>query len=145
MSFNECKTLLGNFSLTQKASINFFDYVHGKIAKDTKNRFVDKNRDSIDIITPENGSIKVIPIYKDMDSSKLSLDKEVAKAVKIITKTDFKNVYFVYPKNDNFTKHIQIKVPLLEEACGGYMIKLIPYSLTTIQRRCNGNSTILCK
>jgi hypothetical protein len=145
MSFNECKILLRNFSLSQKASVNFFDYVHGKIAKDTKNRFVDKNRDSIDIITPENGLIKVIPIYKDIDSTKLSLEKEVAKAVKIITTTDFKSVYFVYPKNDNFTKHIQIKVPLLEEACGQYLIKIIPYSLTTIQRRCNGNSTILCK
>ena len=145
MSFNECKSLLGNFPLLQTPSLNFFDYVHGKIAKDTKNRFVDKNRDSIDIITPENGSIKVIPIYKDMDSTKLSLEKEVAKAVKIITTTDFKSVYFVYPKNDNFTKHIQIKVPILEEACGEYMIKIIPYSLTTIQRRCNGNSTILCK
>jgi len=145
MSFKECKSLLGNFSLSKKASANFFDYVHGKIARDTKNRFVDKNRDSIDIITPENGSIRVIPIYKNMNSSKLSLDKEVAKAVKIITKTDFKNVYFVYPRNDNFTKHIQIKVPLLEEACKEYLIKIIPYSLTTIQRRCNVNSDILCK
>ncbi len=137
MSFNECQTLLGNFSLQHKPKENFFHYVYEKIARDTKNRFVDKNRDSIDIITLESGSIKVIPIYKKMDKNNLSLDKEIKRAIKIIQNTDFKNVYFVYPKNDNFDKHIQIKVPLLEEACNEYLIKIIPYSLNTIKKKCD--------
>lgn len=145
MSFNECSKLLDDFTLNHNARKNFFLYVYGKIAKDTKNRFVDKNRDSIDIITPLNGSIKVIPIYKNMDKNNLSLEKEIQIAVKIIQTTDFQSVYFVYPKNDNFDKHIQIKVPILEDACNEYMIKIIPYSLNTIKRRCDGNSNILCK
>jgi len=145
MSFNECGKLLDGFTLNHGARINFFEYVYGKIARDTKNRFVDKNRDSIDIITAENGSIKVIPIYKNMDKDNLSLNREIKRAVKIIQTTDFQSVYFVYPKNDNFDKHIQIKVPILEDACNEYMIKIIPYSLNTIKRKCDGNSNILCK
>jgi hypothetical protein len=136
MSFNECGRLLDIFSINYDAKINFFEYVYGKIARDTKNRFVDRNNDSIDIVTPFDGSIKVIPMYKNIDKNNLFIGDEIRKAIEIIQTTDFSNVYFVYPKNDNFNKHIQVKVPILENACCEYMIKIIPYSLTTLQNKC---------
>jgi len=135
MSFNECENLLSSYELSNKPNSNFFEFVYNKISKDTKNRFVDKNKDSIDIIPSNYDSIKVIPLYKDMDSQKLFLDYEVNLAVEIINKGIFKNIYFVYPKNENFKKHIEVKVPHLEQNKTDYLIKIIPYSLNSLKRK----------
>jgi len=137
MSFNECESLLSGYALSNKPNKNFFDFVYAKISRDTKNRAVDKNSDSIDIIPTRYDSIKVIPLYKQMDSKKLFLDFEVNKAVDIINQGEFKNIYFVYPKNENFNKHIEVKVPQLEEKNTDYLIKIIPYSLNSLKRKCD--------
>lgn len=137
MSFNECTTLIKNFQNGNRLDINFFDYVYSKIARDQTNRFVERNIDSIDIIPPQNEAIKVIPLCKKINTNNLRINSEIKKAVDLIQSGEIKHIYFVYPKNENFTKHIQVKVPLLEEACKDeYLIKIIPYSLNTMQKKC---------
>ena len=147
MSFNECRSVLEKIMFNNNLKDNFFEYVYHKISQDTRNRFVERNDDSIDIILSNHPSIKVIPYFKNMDKDSLLIDKEMKIAVNIIKDTEYKYVYFVYPKNDNFNKHIQIKIPELENACSEYMIKLIPYSLNRLKKeeKCNGNGNILCK
>jgi hypothetical protein len=82
-----------------------------------------------------------------MNKKNLSIDEEVKIACEVILNSQFKYVYFVYPKNKEFNKHIQVKIPTLEKACNEYMVKLIPYSLNDIlkKRSCNENSNLLCK
>jgi hypothetical protein len=135
MSFNETSNVLSSLISTKNLQDRFFEYVYKKIARDTKNRFVEINENSIDIILSDHPSIKVIPLYKNMDKSELLIEKEIERACDIIENSDFHYVYFVYPKNKSFDKHIQVKIPKLEEACSEYMIKLIPYSLNKIQRK----------
>jgi hypothetical protein len=53
--------------------------VYSKIARNTKNRFIDKTDDSVDIILSNHPCIKVIPIFKKMDKNNLSLNKEIKK------------------------------------------------------------------
>jgi hypothetical protein len=149
MSFNECKNVLSKFNIGSNYDDLFLQFVYSKIARNTKNRFVDKTDDSVDIILSNHPCIKVIPIFKKMDKNNLSLNKEIKKAISVIGDGEFTFVYFVYPRNDNFDKHIEVRVPQLEEACSDYMVKIIPYSLNdlinTKKRKCNGNSNILCK
>ena len=148
MSFNECQSVLNRYEPNDTNQNNFLNFVHKKIARNTKNRFVDKTDNSVDILLPDHPCIKVIPIFKNIDKEKLSIEDEIKEAVVIIKNSEFKYVYFVYPKNDNFDKHIQIRVPSLDKACSDYMVKIIPYSLnnlTTNKGKCNGNSNILCK
>jgi hypothetical protein len=82
-----------------------------------------------------------------MNKKSLSIDEEVKIACDVILNSDFPYVYFVYPKNVQFNKHIQVKIPILEKSCNEYMVKLIPYSLNDIlkKRSCNENSNFLCK
>lgn len=149
MSFNECKSVMNKYNFGCTYQSKFLNFVFEKISRNTKNRFVDKNQDSIDILLSNHPCIKVIPIFKKINKENLSLDKEIEEAYKIITDGEFTYVYFVYPKIDDFDKHIQVKVSSLEETCSDYMVKIIPYSLNDLKiikkGKCNGSSNILCK
>lgn len=138
MSLNETKTLQKELIQTLKNQNDFLEFVYKKISRDTINRFVDKTEDSVEIILSNHPSIKVIPIFKEIDKNNLFLDFEVAKALKVINEGDFTFVYFVYPKNKNFDKHIELKISALEEKNLKYMVKIIPYSLQ-ISNKCKGN------
>ena len=135
MSFNECKKVINQYALNDTYQNNFLNFVFEKIARNTKNRFVDKTSDSVDILLSDHPCIKVIPIFKKIDKENLSLDSEIKEALKIISDGEFKYVYFVYPRNDDFDKHIQVKVPQLEVACSDYMVKIIPYSINDLIKR----------
>ena len=147
MSFNECKVMFNNIDSSSTLSDQFFNFVYTKISRKKANRFVEKDYYSIDIIPVSHEPIKIIPIFKDMDKDNLSLHNEIEIASKIIKDGEIKYIYFVYPKNKKFDKHIEIKVSSLENTCSEYMIKVIPYSLNDLYKKGinNGNCNILCK
>ena len=147
MSFNECKSIFNKLDSSRTLNDQFFNFVFTKISNKRANRFVEKDAFSIDIIPVSHAPIKIIPIFKDMDKDNLALQKEIDIACKIIENSDIRCIYFVYPKNKNFDKHIEVKVPKLENACSEYLIKIIPYSLKDLHRKGinNGNCNILCK
>lgn len=148
MSINECNRLLGIYDSTKDNQNSFFNFVYTKIARDTKNRYVTKNCDSIDITPFDSSPVKVIPIHKEIDITNLHIEQEIETAKNIILQGNIPQIYLVYPKHDNFTKHIQIKLKELDSCSEEYIIKVIPYSLNSLlrkKRRCSGNSNILCK
>ena len=148
MSFNDCSYVLDKYGINKNKQSNFLDFVFSKISRNTKNRFVDKTNNSVDIVLLNHPCIKVIPLFKDINKDNLLISDEIKYASEVILSSEFQYVYFVYPKNDNFDKHIQVKVKELDEACSDYMIKIIPYSLKDLKfnkkRRCDVNSNILC-
>lgn len=142
MSINECNRLLSIYG-NNCDQTNFFDYVFDKIiSKDVKDRFVCKSKDSIDIIPKESPCVKVIPVHKEIDMENLDIAVEMQKAKELVmSNSEFLNIYFVYPKNENFTRHIEVRDRDLEAASKDYRIKLIPYSLNSLCRKkgsCNG-------
>ena len=134
MSFNECENLLDEMLVNSNPKENFFEYVYNNIAQKKANRFVEKNENSIDIIPERHPSIRVIPICQEMGKGELNIDNEMQQAVEIISSSEIKYVYFVYPRNDKFDKHIQVKIPELEKDENEYMVKLIPYSLSRLNK-----------
>ncbi len=142
MSINECNRLLKLYGSKQDIQECFFDFVYTKISRDTKNRYVSKDENSIDIVPFESSPVKVIPLNKEMDSQNLDIGEEVDMAKNIILNSEeIKQIYFVYPKNDNFKKHITVKLKELEELEEQYAIKVIPYSLGSLvrnKRSCGG-------
>lgn len=140
MSFNECANVIGVSSLS--LSNTFFDFVYGKIARDTKNRFIEKGEGYIDILPFNSEAIRVIPIWKDVNINKLDISDELTIATNLIKEGELNQVYLVYPKNEKFTKHIEIKSPVLEEF--DYKIKLIPYSLNSLVKKGRKNGSRCC-
>jgi len=106
----------------------FRNYVQNKIIRNNVSKEILINKDSIDIKTDtEFSDTKIFTFWKLLDSKNPRVDEHIKKAVECIETSEFKQVYLVYPKNEKFNRHIQIKCD--EITCSDYEIKLIPYSL----------------
>lgn len=111
----------------------FKNFVSNKILNGGENREVYINDDSIDIKSELHSfSTKIYTFWEFIDAKNLDIDAHIKKAVECIENTEFKQVYLVYPKNENFNKHIQVKTD--DITCGEYEIKLVPYSLRSTLR-----------
>jgi len=147
MSFNDCNVLI-NLDPELSREKNFFEFVYNKIAKDQKNRYVEKGNDYIDILPFDSAGVRVIPSFKEVNIKELKqLNNEMFQASQTILdkKEGISQVYIVCPKNEKFMKHIEVKVPNLEQECKDeYKIKVIPYSLSSI-KRANERSKSSCQ
>lgn len=122
-----------NFSFYLDGEKIFRNFVSNKILNSGHDREVTVNNDSIDIVSQQHKfQTKIYTFWEFIDSKDLNVDEHIKKAVKCIETTDFKQVYLVYPKNENFNKHIQIKSN--DVTCSEYEIKLIPYSMRSTLR-----------
>lgn len=111
----------------------FKNFVSNKIIKNNESKKIDINIDSIDIVSEENSfKTKIFTFWEFINSKSLQIDKHIEKAVNCINSGDFKQIYLVYPKNENFDKHIRIRTEGI--ICNEYEIKLIPYSLRSTLR-----------
>jgi hypothetical protein len=119
---DDCKALLIDSNLLFKS------FVHKSITSLKRDRVVTDGIDCIDMHLKNDPDIKVLPFWEK--DKKLNA-AHIQKAVDCIKEGQFKNIYLVYPKEKDFVKHIDIKVPELE-GCSEYVIKIIPYSLKTI-------------
>jgi hypothetical protein len=114
----------------------FRQYILNKLLKDQKTRFIEHTHNSISIIPTHEEPLMIYPFWEMVGKSKPLIDEHIKKAVDCIKESDFKQVYLVYPKNENFEKHIEVKIREFEEniSCSGYTVKVIPYSLRSILR-----------
>lgn len=131
----ELFTMINGTKLTFKinAQNSFEQFILNKLLKDQKTRTIEKNSDSINIISSQMHDIKIYPYWQMLENNRLIIDEHIKKAVNCIKETSYKNVYLVYPKNDQFYKHIEVKIPEFEtKHYNDYGIKLIPYSLRSI-------------
>ncbi|WP_072681362.1 hypothetical protein [Arcobacter sp. LA11] len=111
----------------------FKNFVSNKIIKNNESKKIDVNSDSIDIVSEENSfRTKIFTFWEFINSKSLQIDEHIQKAISCINSSDFKQIYLVYPKNENFDKHIRIRTEGI--TCSEYEIKLIPYSLRSTLR-----------
>jgi hypothetical protein len=119
-----------------KIFLNGEDVFHkfvGKRIKDFKpDRKVKILQNEITIYPKGRGATKVYPYWKFLDKDNIQgITSHVNRAINCIKSDECRQVYLVYPRHENFDKHISIRVKELDTS-GDYMIKLIPYSLGSI-------------
>ncbi len=110
----------------------FHEFVFQKISALHKNKKVIDEGDSITINSPKSTPTKIYTFWKNLDKNNLKIKKEVKKATSCIQNGEYPLVYLVFPKTDNFNRHIPVKVDILENM--DYKIKAIPYSLRSTLR-----------
>ena len=110
----------------------FHEFVFQKISRLHKDKKVTDEGDSITITQHSNTDVKLYPFWKNIDKNNLNIKSEVTKAAKCVKDGKFSLVYLVYPKTENFNKHIPVEVEVLEDM--DYKIKAIPYSLRSALR-----------
>jgi len=119
-----------------KLFLNGEDVFQRFVGKKIKDFKVDRKVEVLDdeiTIYPENSSAtKVYPYWQFLDKDNLQgISSHVNRAINCIKSDECKQVYLVYPRHENFDRHISIKVKELE-MYENYSIKLIPYSLRSI-------------
>lgn len=122
-----------NYSMFLDGEKIFKNFVSHKVLRKDNSREVYIHEDSIDIVTKQsNQKTKIFTFWELLDIDNLKIDRHIKKAIECIKTSEFRQVYLVYPKNDKFNKHVQIRTEELKVE--DYEIKLIPYSLRSTLR-----------
>lgn len=92
-----------------------------------------------------------LKLNKDEMRSNTYIREQIDESCKTLKESDLRNIYLVYPKHPNFTKHIRLdlshKIGLLNEEC---RVKMIPYSFSFCTKKQNkhkrnSNKEIACQ
>ena len=125
-----------NLNFRLDANDAFKKFILNKLLKDQKTRYIEHSHNSISIIPSYEEPLMIYPFWELVANNQPLIDEHIKRAVDCIRKSEFKQVYLVYPKNENFEKHIEVKIKEFEEShtCSEYKVKVIPYSLRSILR-----------
>ncbi|AXH15707.1 hypothetical protein CP985_05110 [Malaciobacter mytili LMG 24559] len=110
----------------------FHEFVFQKIKKLHKDKKVQDLGDSISIKGKDIDSLKIYTSWKNIEVKKPNIKNELENAIKSIKNENYTQVYLVYPKANDFKRHIPVFVDELKHK--PYVIKAIPYSLRSIIR-----------
>ncbi|OCX43121.1 hypothetical protein A7X81_07710 [Campylobacter ornithocola] len=112
-------------SFTLPLQVAFETFVYDKICKSNSKAKIDIQKNIIII----NKKMAVMPLfYKENE-------KDIELALRFIKENTFERFYIVYPRNENFTQHKEIRYFLYEN--NKTLLKLVPYTINNqILRRC---------
>lgn len=81
------------------------------------------------IVVRKSGfSLGVVTSFKKILPQNLAIyDNDIKKALELCRGANLDAVYLVYPKNENFNRHVEIKRECFK---GNFIMKLVPYKLT---------------
>ncbi len=110
----------------------FHEFVFQKIKKLHKDKKVEDLGNSISVKGKDIDSLKIYTSWKNIEAKKPNIKDELENAIESIKKENYAQVYLVYPKGNDFKRHIPVFVKELKHKL--YLIKAIPYSLRSIIR-----------
>ncbi|WP_122894107.1 hypothetical protein [Arcobacter peruensis] len=119
--------------LLMDKNLLFHEFVLEKLRKLHKDKEVLDLGDSISIKQKDVCALKIYTSWKNIQRKDPNIEKEVNHAINVIKEGDYNQVYLIYPKDNDFTRHIPVYVEELKYKT--YQIKAIPYSLRSIIRK----------
>lgn len=122
------------FTIKFDADDMFSQFVFNKVKRRNRDKKTSRCDNCIDIVSTSQTTTKIFTYWEFLNKDNLDINHAVNLAVDTIKKSDFNQIYLVYPKNKNFDKHIQVRSHELEACSKVYDIKVIPYSLRSILR-----------
>lgn len=111
----------------------FHEFVLRKIRNLHKDKIVEDHGNSISIKGENISALKIYTSWKDIETKKPNIKDELENAINSIKEDGYLQVYLVYPKMQDFKRHIPIFVDELKKDT--YKIKAIPYSLRSTLRK----------
>lgn len=116
----------------------FNEFIIRKLKKIHPDKMIIDEGKCISIVKNKKIISKIYSSWKNINIKNIDVSNEINHIKKVSTTLDFKdledvNIYFIYPKNKNFNKHIELKINGLVNF--NNKIKLVPYSLRSILRQ----------
>ncbi|MFR8440669.1 MAG: hypothetical protein ACLVCW_02855 [Campylobacter sp.] len=80
------------------------------------------------VVCKSGFSLGVVTSFKKiLPQNPAIYDNDIKKALELCRRANLDAVYLVYPKNENFNRHVEIKSEYFK---GNFIMKLVPYKLT---------------
>jgi hypothetical protein len=118
--------------LKQNLQELFINYVMENMKLKNKSNIYQENRAIY--IKNSTSNTKVYPMWKHIDSKNIdNILSDINSAIDEINSSNLTQLYLVYPKNEDFCKHIIVNANI-----GDKRLKLIPYSFRKIARAIRG-------
>ena len=109
----------------------FTNYIFERVKRQNPHSAISLEKESIVICQdgcPE--PLHLYPTWKVIER-RVDIDAcdEINQAVARLESQECKHIYLLFPRNENFRKHIPIKVPKLDALGLEYTLKLVPYTI----------------
>lgn len=114
------------FGIVFDAEDFFKNFVFDKITCKNKNCKIHL-KNSMIIIETDTQKLGVIPHFRGIDFTRANYDRDIKDATKHENFEDLSDLYLVYPKAENFRRHIEIRSEKFRE---NFTMKLVPYCIS---------------
>lgn len=118
-----------NIGFEVKSEDMFLSFVYNRVKIKNRDKNVVQNSNYIEIKSDNLPSTLLYPYWKKFDEL-TSIKDDISKAFSELKYDNYEQIYLIYPKHDNFKRHIQIKNSSIEKE---HILKIVPYSLVRNQ------------
>ena len=75
-------------------------------------------------------ALHLYPTWKTIEHRvDLEAHEEINRAIDLLESQECKHIYLLFPRNENFRKHVPIRSPKLDALGIEYTLKLVPYTI----------------
>ncbi|MDR0408481.1 MAG: hypothetical protein LBH45_06180 [Campylobacteraceae bacterium] len=115
-----------NCGIMFNAKSLFSEFVSEKIARKNPDKNVYFKDDLIVVEKNSECLLGIMLCFKKFDKDKIHLAKnEIDEAWRKIAKGNIKSLYIVFPRNNAFKRHVEVKNPCFAD----HLVKLVPYTI----------------
>jgi len=109
----------------------FAHHVFHRVKRQNPDKSV--TQDALSIVIQSEECDDVLHLYPTWKMIEQRVDqeayKEINQAIERLESKECKHIYLLFPRNENFRKHVLIRSPKLDALGLEYTLKLVPYTI----------------
>ena len=113
-------------------SYELFTYhVFSRVKRQNPNIAITQEKSRIVVQSEEcEEALHLYPTWKTIEHRvDLEAHEEIDRAIDLLASQECKHIYLLFPRNENFRKHVPIRSPKLDALGIEYTLKLVPYTI----------------
>ena len=120
-----------NFCFTINSYELFSHHVYNRVKRKNPDKVITQEKSRIVVEREEcDEALHLYPIWKTIFKSvEHEAYNEINQAIDLLETLECKHVYLLFPRNENFRKHIPVRSPKLDALGIEYTLKLVPYTI----------------
>ncbi len=109
----------------------FSHHVFNRVKRQNPDKEIRQEEKRIVIQSEESAeSLHLYPTWKTIEQrADLEACEEINQAIDLLASFECKHIYLLFPRSENFRKHVPIRSPKLDALAIEYTLKLVPYTI----------------
>lgn len=116
-------------------TINSYDlfshHIFSRVKRQNPDKVITHEEKRIVIQSEESDeALHLYPTWKNIEQrAEMEAREEVNHAIDLLESLECKHIYLLFPRSENFRKHLPIRSPKLDALGIEYTLKLVPYTI----------------